>query len=79
MHTLSTMQTFQAEPHMPSTPDVSKQIDFSVASPVAAPLDSQKAADILQSVQLEMFSDPDTDCTDSGIDSGASDAASTIS
>eukprot|EP00670_Eutreptiella_braarudii_P020336 CAMPEP_0174349782 /NCGR_PEP_ID=MMETSP0811_2-20130205/6609_1 /TAXON_ID=73025 ORGANISM="Eutreptiella gymnastica-like, Strain CCMP1594" /NCGR_SAMPLE_ID=MMETSP0811_2 /ASSEMBLY_ACC=CAM_ASM_000667 /LENGTH=73 /DNA_ID=CAMNT_0015477437 /DNA_START=112 /DNA_END=333 /DNA_ORIENTATION=+ len=73
------MQTFQAEPHMPSTLDVSKQIDFSVASPVAAPLDSQKAADILQSVQLEMFSDPDTDCTDSGIDSGASDAASTIS
>ena len=37
--TVHTMQTFQAEPHMPSTLDVSKQIDFSVASRVAAPLD----------------------------------------
>ena len=68
----------------PSALDVSKAIDFSVASPSAVPLHSARGESILQSVQLEALSDPDTDdtdtiCTDSGLDLGASDTASTVS
>ena len=72
------------EVNTPSDRAVSKTIDFSVASPPAVPLHSVRAESILQSVQLEVLSDPDTDdtyasCTDSGLDSGASETASTVS
>ena len=74
----------KVEAYTPSAPDVSKTIDFSVASPSTVPLHSARAESILQSVQLEALSDPDTDdtdtiCTDSGFGSGASDTASTVS
>ena len=68
----------------PPPPPPSLEIDFPVASPSAVPLHAARAESILQLVQLKVLSDPDTDnidasCTDSGLDSGASDTASTVS
>ena len=48
----------KAELHTPTTLDMSKQIDFSVALSVVLPLDSQKASSIPQSVPLELILSP---------------------